>query len=145
MRREAQARKVAYYFHEVKRTPDEVEGKYTKWWVHEVHNLSDEPIYRVQHHQISPFGTRIPMYLRFRDVLLPGQSFTFREGRYPSKSRRAVQFLDNSGRPWIRSLKGDLKEVRAIEEWWRESVGFRLKHRAYKRTVAKFLDEYSQN
>jgi hypothetical protein len=119
VRREAQARKVAYYFREVDRAPDEVRGRYTKWWIHEVHNLSDEPIYRVRHHRINQNGTRLPMYLRVREVLMPGESFAMREPDYPSKSRREVQFLDNSGRSWIRTLRGDLKELRPLLDWWK--------------------------
>jgi hypothetical protein len=133
VRREAQARKIAYYFREVDRAPEDVRGKYTKWWMHEVHNLSDEPIYRVQHHE-RHHGTRIPMHLRFREVLLPGQCFTIQEERYPSKSRREVQFCDNSGRPWIRTLRGDLKELHRLVEWWREVKPFRPSFRAYMRT-----------
>lgn len=79
------------------------------------------------------------MHLRFREVLLPGESFAIQEARYPSKSRREIQFLDNSGRPWIRTLRGDLKELRRLAEWWREAVPFRLSYRAYERTEQKIL------
>lgn len=144
VRREAQARKIAYYFREVDRSPEEVQGRYKKWWVHEVHNLSDEPIYRVQHHEVSHRGTRVPMHLRFREVLLPGESFAIQEAQYPSKSRREIQFLDNSGRPWIRTLRGELKELRRLAEWSREVVPFRLSYRAYERTEQKIFEQQSQ-
>lgn len=147
-RREAQARKIAYYFSDVDRAPEDVRGKYTKWWIHEVHNLSDEPIYRVQHHEIHG-AILLPVQLRFREVLLPGQSFTMQEEYYPSKSRRQVHFFDNSGRPWIRTLRGDLKELHRFKEWWREvrplSPGFRVgQRREYElleQDYLKFLQE----
>lgn len=132
VRREAQARKIAYYYREVDRAPEDVRGKYTKWWMHEVHNLSDEPIYRVQHHEIHG-DIRLPVHLRFRDVLLPGQSFTIQEERFPSKSRREVQFLDNSGRAWIRTLRGDLKEFPRFAEWWCEVIPSVQSYRLYWR------------
>lgn len=119
VRRECQARKVAYHFQEVNREPSEVRGKYTKWWDLEVHNLSDEPIYRIQHHH-RVASMRIPMHLRFHEVLLPGQNWTVRRERYPSKSRFDIQFVDNSGRIWVRTLKGDLREFRPFIESIRE-------------------------
>ena len=142
-RRQSQARKIAYYFREVDRAPGDVRGKYTKWWMHEVHNLSDEPIYRVQHHE-SHGNMRLPVRLRFREVLLPGQSFTVQEERFPSKSRREVRFLDNSGRAWTRTLRGDLKEPRRFVEWWRDVKPFGLSSRAYMRTEQEFLEREYQ-
>jgi hypothetical protein len=132
VRREAQARKVAYYLREVDRAPDEIVGKYTKWWIHEIHNLSDEPIYRVKPHEVNQRGVRIPIVRRFREVLLPGQSFTIQEAFYPSPGRREIQFLDNSGRPWIRTLKGDLKEFSRLVEYWREGYNFLRWRKAYQ-------------
>lgn len=141
VRREAQARKVAYYFHEVDRAPDEVQGKYTKWWVHEVHNLSDEPIYRVQHHRVERDGMRMPIQLRFRELLLPGQSFTIREGGYPSKSRREIQFLDNSGRAWIRTLRGDLKAHTPVRDGLREFYHSWRGRKAFREEMELIMSE----
>lgn len=141
VRREAQARKVAYYFSEVDRAPEEVRGRYKKWWIHEVHNLSDEPIYRVQHHELRRRGDREPMYERFHEVLLPGQSFAIREGGYPSKSRREIQFRDNSGRPWIRTLRGDLKEVRPLVDWWYETYYYWRGRKAFREDMERIMSE----
>lgn len=142
VRREAQARKVAYYFREVDRAPEELQGRYTKWWIHEVHNLSDKPIYRIQLHEIIRRGYRAPMYERFNELLLPGQSFSIPEPRYPSKSRREMQFLDNSGRIWIRTLRGDLKEARPIVDWWHETYGVWRGRKAFREDMDRILSEH---
>lgn len=117
VRRLAQARKIAYYFRPEDRGPAEVDGRYTKWWIHEVHNLSDEPIYGVKQYQLDSRRLSDPLYLRVKEILLPGEIFRIREKRYPSKSRRGIIFSDNSGRPWIRTLGGKLVERRPYLEW----------------------------
>lgn len=145
VRRESQARKIAYYLRDVDRETHEISGKYTKWWDLEVHNLSDEPIYRIQQHNLVEIGPpREPSYLvprhnrekarpphrprfyalprnmRFHEVLLPGEKCVIREPRFPSKSRSEVHFVDNSGRTWVRMLNGSLRENRPFVEFFRD-------------------------
>jgi hypothetical protein len=132
VRRGAQTRKVAYYMRVADRASNEIVGKYTNWWIHEIHNLSDEPIYRGKPHMVNERGVRIPIVHRFREVLLPGESFTMQEEFYPSPGRQEIQFLDNSGRPWIRTLRGDLKEFHQLVEYWREGYNFLRWRKAYR-------------
>ncbi|GAA1768694.1 hypothetical protein GCM10009712_15930 [Pseudarthrobacter sulfonivorans] len=56
-----------------------------------------------------------------------------RTGRIPgAPDRREIQFLRNSGRPWIGTFKGDLREFRRLAEYWREGYNFLRWRKAYR-------------
>lgn len=111
----AQARQVAYYIKENKRSiyefdqDEEVSHDYT------VINLSPEPIYDVT--QVSDSNGSVGL-LEFRAVLLPGHEHVFEGADYSRVAPPILSFRDNSGAVWARSISGKLHKTGTRKDWF---------------------------
>src|SRR5262249_39073870 len=140
VRRRRQSRKVAYYEAVSDREPDEIEGKYRRWYDATVKNLSDEPIYDARLFMVSQGRRRLIDGLSHVDVLLPGESFYYRSSY--SFSFRFVDAVlrDNSGFHWRRRLDRKLEEHNRLSRW-----GFKHQHLSSPRNVWNWLRNRRHN
>ncbi|NHC12568.1 hypothetical protein [Motilibacter deserti] len=134
VRRREQARKVAFYTERRARLPEQVEGKHRTWTYYVVANLSDEPIYDVVfwlakgRSVLDSWGVRA-------DVLLPGGKEEA-IGDHHYAFDKVLLFRDNSGKTWVRTITGELRELGKLSRWWQ---GTRLVTKARNRRVIKRL------
>ena len=125
IRRRTQMSKVALYLVETPREPADIDGKRKNWYYVTVKNFSDEPIYNVTFYMYH-WGLSRPLIIDGvktlwpDSVLLGGQSDFYRsessDGTYEGYEI-LVQFRDNSGRWWQRTLNGRAIELGRIHRW----------------------------
>jgi hypothetical protein len=121
VRRYAQARKVAFYQGWTTVEVDAVTHEEVPRFDRTVQNLSDEPIYDVRIWKIG--DTTRSNTLEKREVLLPnGPSLIYRCDSETGE-RIFLDFRDNSGKRWTRTLRGNLSEIDVL------SFGIRLRIR----------------
>ncbi len=121
VRRQDQARKVAFYVQAVDRAPDEVQGKHRNWYNVTIKNLSDEPLYDVSHYLVDRKAKAVDV-LTGTAVLLPDESFTRRSPYSTAAWGTAAFFRDNSGRIWRREIGGRLTEVSPLQRRFRRTL-----------------------
>lgn len=109
IRKRQQAAKVAFFQVDRPREPEEVDGKWDRWYVGTVSNLSDEPIYDVYLMMVKR-GRRRQWVdsLLSREILLPGEAAE-RSSEYSNSFREVdAVFRDNAGYHWQRTISGRL-------------------------------------
>lgn len=115
VRRYAQARQVAYYTKENKRSIYEYDQEEEVSHDFMVINLSPEPIYDIM--QLSDSKGSVGL-LEFRPVLLPGHEHVFQGADYTRVGPPILSFRDNSGTVWARSIAGKLHRTGTRKDWF---------------------------